>query len=60
MYIKKSLSTQVLGKVLRKHQFEFSTKRKGTIYYVVELSGAEIAANKKSYEKNIENTNDDA
>jgi len=60
MYIKKSLSAQVLGKVLRKHQFEFSTKRKGTIYYVVELSGAEIAANKKSYEKNIENTNDDA
>lgn len=33
---------------------------KSKSYYVVELSGAEIAANKKSYEKNIEKTNDDA
>lgn len=55
LYIKHSLSTLVLGKVLQRQGFEYKKNKKGRFYSVVELSGAKIAANKKSYDTSGDN-----
>lgn len=55
MYIKKSLSANILAKVLRRNGFECRRSKKGTLYAVVELSGAEIATNKRKYISNDAN-----
>ncbi len=44
---KRPLSPILVGRALRKHDFESVHNRKGTFYSIVEYSGAEIAMNKK-------------
>lgn len=44
---KRPLSPVLVGRALRKHDFESVHNRKGTFYSIVEYSGAEIAMNKK-------------